>query len=67
MFSPIIIHSNAWMQAFRRFASAERYSPEWHAALAEMHAKRPTSGPRNCSDIAREDAQMRHDEEARGI
>jgi hypothetical protein len=50
------------MQAFRRFAHTDRYSPEWLAALAEMSAEAPTAGPRDCTDIAREDAQMRHDE-----
>lgn len=67
MFSPIIIWTPAYMQAFERFARAERYSDEWHAALAEMQAEAPRNGPCDCTDIAREDAQMRHDEDARGV
>lgn len=66
MIGPIIVWSNAYMQAFERFAAAERFSPEWRAALAEMQAEAPTAGPCDCTDIAREDAQMRHDEDAAG-
>jgi hypothetical protein len=58
----IIIRSAGWMQAFKRFCTAPRYSPEWCAALAEMQAGKSHNGPRDCTDIAREDAQMRHDE-----
>lgn len=67
MIGPIIIHTSAYMQAFRQFCRVVRFSPEWHAALAEMQAEAPRSGPRNGDDIAREDAQMRHDEDVRGV
>jgi len=67
MFGPIIVRSNAWMQAFNRFARAGRFTPEWRAALGEMQAEATQSGPCDCTDIAREDAQMRHDEDARGV
>ena len=55
------------MEAFERFVHAERFSPAWRAALAEMQAEAPQSGPCDCTDIAREDAQMRHDEDVRGV
>ena len=67
MFGPIIIRSTEWMEAFERFVHAERFSPAWRAALAEMQAEAPQSGPCDCTDIAREDAQMRHDEDVRGV
>ena len=67
MFSPIIIRSSKWMAAFERFAAAERFSPAWRAALAEMQAEPQPGGPCDCTDIAREDAQFRHDEDVRGV
>jgi hypothetical protein len=55
------------MQAFRRFCAATRYSPEWCAALAAMQSEPQENGPRDGNDIAREDAQMRHDADAAGV
>lgn len=59
----VVIRSANYMAAFRRFARTSPGDPDHAPALAALLALGPHNGPQDCVDIAREEAQMRHDEE----